>query len=448
VSLVATAAFWDKAIAMEDKITGMKVNIRQTPSLKGLVLTQLNEGDNVRVLERSNGWYRILFKQRWKPRIGWVYGFYVECLNKKLSYPFIELRGVFEWGEDLKETSHPIYLQSNPKVESLRKRNHSKMRKGDKAILIKTATRTTVLEEMWPPGKVKILFGKLGLADGSVGWFPLGKQFGHNFVFAQSYYTVIFSQVLRRQQSLPPLRIATAYKLHDKFIKDYNAQAAKQIEDMEREILAILSNSNYDSTKKERELKKIWEEDPKIAALASAIIGGKDLDEYLYQNLGLEITKQFSEIERNILINSVLSLSTGNLSGTVSSLVVAYLVERAAATTIQSLSGSPGSYGSSKREYIEWMKEAPLGSPPVMPENLSLEEKEEAWKKHKEWESRRPGSSPSYYRSGSSSSGSSESEFGSSASGSSSRSSDNGSDKPSTPLDPVLKGIEEAIEKW
>jgi uncharacterized protein YraI len=55
---------WATAYALKDGI-----NVRKGPGVKFSVVTQLEDGDEVRILGNKNGWYKVLLD---KNRIGWV----------------------------------------------------------------------------------------------------------------------------------------------------------------------------------------------------------------------------------------------------------------------------------------------------------------------------------------------------------------------------------------
>jgi len=60
------------------KVTGNYVNVRTQGSLSGNIITRLNWNDTVTVLDKQNGWYKIMLSDG---REGWIFGEYLSVRN-------------------------------------------------------------------------------------------------------------------------------------------------------------------------------------------------------------------------------------------------------------------------------------------------------------------------------------------------------------------------------
>ncbi len=58
------------------------INLRQSPSLGGKIITGLEKGKNVSIKDKHGDWYQILFEGKTFGIKGWVFGKYVEKLDR------------------------------------------------------------------------------------------------------------------------------------------------------------------------------------------------------------------------------------------------------------------------------------------------------------------------------------------------------------------------------
>lgn len=116
-------------------------------------------------------------------------------------------------------------------------------------------------------------------------------------------------------------------------------QQALNIVDLERRVKEV-AVSNYTIEEKERRVSEMVQQDPEIGITALYYLNPDIFLDKAKESLGLELTYQFSEMEREILFQTMLSASSGDLFGAGSGLVSALVVNEMAKNTIRSLDGN------------------------------------------------------------------------------------------------------------